>query len=178
MSLRFHKMHANGDDLVIVDARNSPNPMTGNIARRMGDRNRGVGFNQLVVVLDCDDADARLMFWSADGSMLDVCGSATRGVADMLMHEANITSIALRTNRGLLTCERTSSFGDPSAGNRLYLLAASTACAVEAPALNLALEFRNNLPRNISRCNILNGRGLGNQLKSILTKSLFIEYVS
>jgi diaminopimelate epimerase len=101
-------MHANGDDFVIVDARKSSLVMTGNMARRMGDRNRGIGFNQLAVVLDCDDADARLMFWNADGSMLDVCGSATRGAADMLMHEANITSIALRTNRGLLTCEQTS----------------------------------------------------------------------
>lgn len=108
MPLSFHKMHANGDDFVIVDSRNSPNPVTGNMARRMGDRNRGVGFNQLAVVLDCDDADARLMFWNADGSTLDACGSATRGAADMLMREANMTSVALRTNRGLLTCERTS----------------------------------------------------------------------
>ncbi|CRL52113.1 diaminopimelate epimerase [Pseudomonas sp. URMO17WK12:I11] len=107
MPLSFHKMHANGDDFVIVDSRNSPNPITSNVARRLGDRNRGVGFNQLAVVLDCDDADARLMFWNADGSTLDACGSATRGAADMLMRESNMTSVALRTNRGLLTCERT-----------------------------------------------------------------------
>lgn len=108
MPLSFHKMHANGDDFVIVDSRNSANPVTSSLARRMGDRNRGVGFNQLAAVLDCDDADARLMFWNADGSTLDACGSATRGAADMLMRESNMTSIALRTNRGLLTCERTS----------------------------------------------------------------------
>ncbi|KAB0481847.1 diaminopimelate epimerase [Pseudomonas reinekei] len=107
MSLSFHKMHANGDDFVIVDSRNAGNSMTADIARRMGDRNRGVGFNQLAVVLDCDDADANVMFWNADGSTLDVCGSATRGVADMLMRESGMASIILRTNRGLLTCERT-----------------------------------------------------------------------
>ena len=108
MPLRFHKMHANGDDFVIVDSRNSPNPITDSMARRMGDRNRGVGFNQLAVVLDDDNADARLMFWNADGSTLDVCGSATRGAADLLMRESNTASMTLRTNRGLLTCERTS----------------------------------------------------------------------
>lgn len=107
MPLSFHKMHANGDDFVIVDSRNAPNPITSDMARRMGDRNRGVGFNQLAVVLHCDDADARLMFWNADGSTLDACGSATRGAADRLMRESNTTSITLRTNRGLLTCERT-----------------------------------------------------------------------
>ncbi|AXA56403.1 diaminopimelate epimerase [Pseudomonas thivervalensis] len=107
MLLSFQKMHANGDDFVIVDSRNSTNPVTSAMAQRMGDRNRGVGFNQLAVLLDCDDADARVMFWNADGSALDVCGSATRGAADMLMREANTTSLVLRTNRGLLTCERT-----------------------------------------------------------------------
>lgn len=122
MPLSFHKMHANGDDFVIVDARNSVNPLTSAMARRMGDRNRGVGFNQLAVLLDCDDADARLMFWNADGSMLDTCGSATRGAADRLMRESDVTSIVLRTNRGLLTCERTStdaisvSMGEPLFG--------------------------------------------------------------
>jgi diaminopimelate epimerase len=108
MQLSFHKMHANGDDFVIVDARNSANPVTSAVARRMGDRNRGVGFNQLAVLLDCDDADARVMFWNADGSALDVCGSATRGAADLLMRQANVSSVVLRTNRGLLTCERVS----------------------------------------------------------------------
>lgn len=48
MPLNFHKMHANGDDFVIVDSRNSASPVTSAIAQRMGDRNRGVGFN-----LDC-----------------------------------------------------------------------------------------------------------------------------
>lgn len=108
MPLNFHKMHANGDDFVVVDARNSANPITSALARRMGDRNRGIGFNQLAVMLDCEDADARLIFWNADGSTLDVCGSATRGAADRLMRESNLTSITLRTHRGLLTCERIS----------------------------------------------------------------------
>ncbi|SCY70589.1 MULTISPECIES: diaminopimelate epimerase [unclassified Pseudomonas] len=107
MQLSFHKMHANGDDFVIVDSRNSASAVTSAMAQRMGDRNRGIGFNQLAVLLDCDDADARVMFWNADGSALDVCGSATRGAADLLMGEANVTSLVLRTNRGLLTCERT-----------------------------------------------------------------------
>lgn len=107
MSLTFHKMHANGDDFVVVDARNATDPITATLARRLGDRERGIGFNQLAVMLDCDDAIARLVFWNADGSTLDACGSATRGAADLLMRERNSTSIVLRTARGLLNCERT-----------------------------------------------------------------------
>jgi len=115
MPLNFQKMHANGDDFVIVDSRSEANPITSAVARRMGDRSRGIGFNQLAVLLDCDDADARVLFWNADGSALDVCGSATRGAADRLMRESNVTAITLRTNRGLLNCERTAT-GEISVG--------------------------------------------------------------
>lgn len=80
MPLSFHKMHANGDDFVIVDARTTINPITSALAKRMGDRHRGIGFNQLAVMLDCEDAAAWVMFWNADGTALDACGSATRGL--------------------------------------------------------------------------------------------------
>ncbi len=122
MSLDFHKMHANGDDFVIIDARTSQIPSLDNLARKMGDRHRGVGFNQLAVLRACDDADAQLMFWNADGSALDTCGSATRGAADILMRERNIASVVLRTKRGRLTCARTAtgeisvSMGQPMFG--------------------------------------------------------------
>lgn len=106
MTVRFIKMHAHGDDFIIVDMRGNGNPITSEVARRLGDRNRGIGFNQLAVVLDCDDAAARLLFWNSNGSMLDTCGSASRGVADMLMREVDASSVVLRTNRGLLTCLR------------------------------------------------------------------------
>ena len=106
VTVRFKKMHAHGDDFIIVDRRGKADPITSEVARRLGDRNRGIGFNQLAVVLDCDDAAARLLFWNSNGSMLDTCGSATRGVADMLMREADTSSVVLRTQRGLLSCVR------------------------------------------------------------------------
>lgn len=106
MSLRFQKMHANGDDFVIVDLRGQANIIDRDIATRLGDRNRGIGFNQLAVMTDCEDAAARLTFWNPDGSMLDACGSATRGVAWIMFEETKSTSTILRTNRGLLACAR------------------------------------------------------------------------
>jgi diaminopimelate epimerase len=129
MLLTFHKMHANGDDFVIVDARNTISPVTFDLVRKLGDRERGIGFNQLAVMLDCDDAVARLMFWNADGSTLDACGSATRGAANLLMRELNSTSVVLRTARGLLNCERSAigvisvSMGAPLLGWREIPLA-------------------------------------------------------
>lgn len=53
---------------------------------RLGNRNTGIGINQLAMIEDCDDADARLSFRNPDGSPLDACGSATRGAADRRPH--------------------------------------------------------------------------------------------
>jgi diaminopimelate epimerase len=102
--LRFVKMHANGDDFLVIDVRGRENPLTAEIVKRLGDRNRGIGFNQLAVVHDCDDAAARLSFWNADGTSLGACGSATRGAAHILMSQAGVSAIVLRTQRGLLDC--------------------------------------------------------------------------
>ncbi|HEC55753.1 MAG TPA: diaminopimelate epimerase [Gammaproteobacteria bacterium] len=122
MTLQFVKMHAHGDDFIVIDRRGQDDPITAEIARRLGDRHRGIGFNQLAVVLDCTDAAARIKFWNPNGTPLDTCGSATRGVADMLMREAGTATLVLRTNRGLLTCVRESAqrvsvdMGRPSVG--------------------------------------------------------------
>ncbi|AZE55781.1 Diaminopimelate epimerase [Pseudomonas synxantha] len=106
MTLPFVKMHAHGDDFIIIDRRGQDNPITAQVARRLGNRHTGIGFNQLAVVLDCEDAAARIQFWNPDGTRLHTCGSATRGVADRLMHEAGTQAIVLRTERGLLACTR------------------------------------------------------------------------
>lgn len=108
MPIRFQKMNANGDDFAIVDLRGEDQgqalTIDRDLVRRMGDRHNGIGFNQLAVLSDCDDAAARVAFWNPDGSALDTCGSATRGVAWKLMRETGAASVVLRTNRGRLLC--------------------------------------------------------------------------
>jgi len=108
MPIRFRKMHAHGDDFIVLDRRGVCNLMSPDLARRLGDRRRGIGCNQLVVITDCPDAMAQLTFWNADGTQLAACGSATRGVARLLMEETGMDRLSLRTPRGLLACERVS----------------------------------------------------------------------
>lgn len=103
----FSKMHGLGNDFVVVDARGRADPVTSSIARALGDRHRGIGFDQLAVILDdtASDIAARLVFYNADGSLSAACGNATRCIARALMQETGDNAVALRTERGRLACQ-------------------------------------------------------------------------
>jgi len=105
--LVFLKMHGAGNDFVIVDARRGADWVTADLARALGDRHRGVGFDQLAVIgPGAAEADATLTFWNADGSHAGACGNATRCIADLLMREG-VAAPLMRAGNGLLTaCRR------------------------------------------------------------------------
>jgi diaminopimelate epimerase len=104
--LPLRKMHGLGNDFVVIDARGGSSPVDAALARALGDRHRGVGFDQLAVIRDGDGADAVIDFWNADGTMAQACGNATRCVAEMLFREDGADALTLRTERGLLPCRR------------------------------------------------------------------------
>lgn len=105
--LRFVKMHGAGNDFVIIDSRSRAAVTTPALARALGDRNRGVGFDQLAELRDGEGgADFTLDFWNSDGSRAGACGNATRCVSDMVMAETGQPWVTLRTARGDLRAER------------------------------------------------------------------------
>ncbi len=103
--LAFMKMHGLGNDFVVIDQRRGGMAVTSALARALGDRHRGVGFDQLAVIEADTGADARLTFWNADGSLSSACGNATRCIARYLMEETGRDAVVLRTERGLLAAE-------------------------------------------------------------------------
>ncbi len=103
--LHFLKMHGLGNDFVVIDARGGADPITPALACAIGDRHRGVGFDQLAVVLDDPQDDVRLVFWNADGSTSGACGNATRCIARHLMDETGATRLTLRTAFDTLIAE-------------------------------------------------------------------------
>jgi diaminopimelate epimerase len=104
--LRFLKMHGAGNDFVIIDSRGRGPVTTPALARALGDRNRGVGFDQLAEIRAGEDADFTLDFWNADGSRAEACGNASRCVADRILTESSRTETTFRTARGLLVARR------------------------------------------------------------------------
>ena len=104
--LPFMKMHGAGNDFVVIDSRGGGPVMTAGLARALGDRNRGVGFDQLAEITDSTDADFGLVFWNSDGSQAGACGNATRCVSDFVMQDLGTDRVSLVTARGGLRAER------------------------------------------------------------------------
>jgi diaminopimelate epimerase len=104
--LPFMKMHGLGNDFVVIDSRGRGAVTTPALARALGDRNRGVGFDQLAEIRDSAEADIALDFWNSDGTRAGACGNATRCVADYVMQGAGRDAITLRTARGELAAVR------------------------------------------------------------------------
>ena len=106
LGLPFMKMHGLGNDFVVIDARYGDDPVTPALARALGDRNRGVGFDQLAVILPAQGADFRIKFWNSDGTEAGACGNATRCVSDYMMAQMGVNEVTLITQRGQLSAVR------------------------------------------------------------------------
>ena len=84
-AIPFIKMHGLGNDFVVLDARKAPLPaMTAGVARALGDRRTGIGFDQLVLLEPSVSHAFRMRIFNSDGGEVEACGNAARAVA--LLH--------------------------------------------------------------------------------------------
>lgn len=104
----FLKMHGLGNDFVILDLRGGKPRLSANEVRAVGDRRRGIGFDQLITIED-DPSNAVTAFmgiWNPDGTEAGACGNATRCVAHILLEETQSDAVRLRTSFGILSAWR------------------------------------------------------------------------
>lgn len=84
MKLTFSKMHGIGNDFMMVDGigqslDEAGLPLPVAEIRRLADRHRGVGFDQMLVVQPArQGADFRYRIFNADGSEVSQCGNGAR----------------------------------------------------------------------------------------------------
>lgn len=80
MTIEFTKMQGLGNDFVVIDAVRQHVALTPERARHLGDRHRGVGCDQILVVEPPDDAaaDFRFRIYNADGGEVEQCGNGAR----------------------------------------------------------------------------------------------------
>jgi len=105
-ALPFTKMHGLGNDFVVIDAREQTLDLSPEAIQRLADRRRGVGFDQLVAIAPSERADARLVFFNADGSEAGACGNGTRCASWLLMLEGDRDELLLETRAGTLKARR------------------------------------------------------------------------
>ena len=105
-NISFFKMHGLGNDFVVIDSRLKSTNLTANFVKKLGDRNFGVGFDQLAIIHHSEVSDARLTFFNSDGSKSATCGNATRCIANFLMDDIKKDEIDLSTDHKSLKAKR------------------------------------------------------------------------
>ena len=98
MRIPFVKMHGLGNDFAILDGRDGDlPPLSQAQIRALADRNRGIGFDQLIVLGPSEAADFSMRIHNADGGEVEACGNATRAVG--VLHGAEV---GIETTGGML----------------------------------------------------------------------------
>src|SRR5512134_3902571 len=104
-TIYFRKMNGLGNDFVVLDGRAAPLAIEPEQARRIANRSRGVGCDQVIVLVPSRSADVFMRIFNADGSEVAACGNATRCVALLLAQETGRGSISIETKAGVLSAD-------------------------------------------------------------------------
>jgi diaminopimelate epimerase len=101
----FAKMNGIGNEIVVVDLRDTPAPVTSEEARAVASPN-GVQYDQLMVLQPprLAGTEAFIRIYNNDGSEASACGNGMRCVARRLFEATGRTEATFETRAGLLNC--------------------------------------------------------------------------
>ncbi len=88
----FTKMHALGNDFVVMSALQTPIYLTEAAIKKLADRHTGIGFDQLFIIEHSKEADFFCRIFNADGSEAFQCGNGLRCIARFVHENGLITS--------------------------------------------------------------------------------------
>ena len=86
MKLAFAKMHADGNDFMVVESLSQPLALNAEQISRWGNRKSGIGFDQLLVIAPprIPDEDFFYQIYNQDGSESSQCGNGARCFAKFI----------------------------------------------------------------------------------------------
>lgn len=106
MLLRFTKMHGLGNDFMVLDLVSQHAHVQPRHVKQWGDRNFGVGFDQLLIVEppSTPDADFRYRIFNCDGTEVEQCGNGARCFARFVVDKRLTTkkNIRVETKGGMI----------------------------------------------------------------------------
>ncbi len=101
----FSKMNGIGNEIVVVDLRDSPAAVTAADARAVAS---GVHYDQLMLLQPprLNGTEAFIRIYNSDGSEAGACGNGMRCVVRQLFEQTGKTAATFETSAGLLNCSQ------------------------------------------------------------------------
>ncbi|KAB2873914.1 MAG: diaminopimelate epimerase [Pseudorhodoplanes sp.] len=108
----FVKMNGLGNEIVVVDMRADPRPITADDARAVA-APHGVPYDQMMALYppETPGTAARIRIFNNDGSPAGACGNGMRCVAALMFEETGKDELVFETNAGLLGCHKAATPG-------------------------------------------------------------------
>lgn len=106
--IEFNKMHGNGNDFIVINSLARDFNFTKKKISRLADRNKGIGFDQLIII-DAPtnkDADFFIKFFNSDGTSAKMCLNGIRCAASFIWSEklSPHKKIYLQTSSRTIEC--------------------------------------------------------------------------
>ena len=109
MQLKFTKMHALGNDFILLDFYEQSIEITSSQICELASRNTGVGCDQVLLIEKPRDpsADFRYRIFNADGNEVEQCGNGARCFAKYVLDHKYINkkNVVLEAKAGLMDVE-------------------------------------------------------------------------
>ena len=110
MKISFVKMHGLGNDFILIDCLNKSlgdSSFFSYLAKKLCDRNFGIGADGLILILPSSKADLRMRIFNYDGSEAQMCGNGIRCFAKYAYENKLISKnkFAVETLAGIITPE-------------------------------------------------------------------------
>ena len=101
--IRFTKMQGCGNDYVYVDCTKGIPFDPVETAKRVSNRNFGIGSDGLILICASDVADFRMRMYNADGSESEMCGNGIRCVGKFVYDKGltKKTTVSIETGAGI-----------------------------------------------------------------------------
>lgn len=105
--MKFTKMHGAGNDYVYINGFEEQVDDPAELARKLSNRNFGVGSDGMILILPSQEADVKMRMFNADGSEAEMCGNGVRCVAKYAYDHGLVDQeeIRVETGAGILTLQ-------------------------------------------------------------------------
>jgi diaminopimelate epimerase len=94
--MKLSKWQALGNDYLLVERAELPQPLTPDRVRNLCDYHYGVGSDGLLEVVSADGARAEVQIWNPDGSTAELSGNGVRIVAAWLACKSGVDRMTIR----------------------------------------------------------------------------------